>query len=104
MRHSPRTRSKYFVSAPSLIIAFEIFGDVALLFPSNSSGQHDVDQISPPLMFDFQIKPKGEQVLCRQAALGVEKHSALRVTPRHGRLHLLDGGCFSKAKIDRSVF
>ena len=51
-------------------------------------------------MFDFQIKPKDEQVLCRQAALGVEKHSALRVTPRHGPLQLLDEGCFSKAKID----
>jgi hypothetical protein len=100
MRHSPRTRSKYFVSAPSLIIAFKIFGDVALPFPSNSSGQHDVDQISLPLMFDFQIKPKGEQVLCRQAVLGVEKRSALRVTPRHGPLQLLDVGCFSKANID----
>jgi len=40
------------------------------------------------------------RVVCRQAALGIEKRSALRVTPQHGALHLLDGGCFSKAKID----
>jgi hypothetical protein len=39
MRHLPGGRSKYLVSAPSLIvIAFEISGDVALLSPSNSSG------------------------------------------------------------------
>jgi hypothetical protein len=79
-----RGRSKYLVSALSLIITFEISGDVALLFPSNSSGQHDVDQFH--LMFGFQIKPKDERVLCLQAALGAEKRSALRVTPRHGPL------------------
>jgi hypothetical protein len=57
------------VSAPSLIvIAFEISDDVALFFPSNSSRQHDADQFH--LMFGFQIKPKDERVLCRQARSG----------------------------------
>jgi hypothetical protein len=39
-------------------------------------------------------------------ALGVEKRSALRVATRHapqGLTILLDGGCFSRAKIDRSI-
>jgi hypothetical protein len=37
----------------------------------------NVNQFHLSLMFGFQINSKGEQVLCRQAALGVEKRSAL---------------------------
>jgi hypothetical protein len=49
---------------------FEISGDVALLFPSNSSGLHNVDQFHLSMMFGLQINPKGKRVLCRQAPLG----------------------------------
>jgi hypothetical protein len=48
-------------------IALKTSGDVALLFPSNSSGQHDVDQFYPALMFGFQFNPKDAGVI-RQAA------------------------------------
>src|SRR6516162_648950 len=73
MRHLPRTRSKYLVSTPSLIvIAFEISGDVALLSSSNSSGQHNVDQFHPTLMFGLQINSKGKRVLGRKNAARCE--------------------------------
>jgi hypothetical protein len=69
-----------------MVIALKISGDVALLFPSNSSGQHDVDQFHPALMFGFQFNPKDagvKQPRSRKMQRAASNHTTAREQPHN---------------------